>query len=182
MIKPALQGEAFLTDVRYAASERDTLHLWWLGQSGFLAQWRGEHLLFDPYLSDALTRKYAATDKPHTRMTEQVVRPESLDFIDVVTSRHNHPDHLDGETLSALMRQNPKIQLVVPSANRSFAAERLNVAPDKINAIDSGQSITIGPIELNAVPAAHENLAKDQLGRHLYVGYVAKLGPWTLYH
>ena len=96
MIKPALQGEAFLTDVRYAASERNTLHIWWLGQSGFLAQWRGEHLLFDPYLSDSLTRKYAATDKPHTRMTELVVEPERLDFIDVATSSHNHTDHLDG--------------------------------------------------------------------------------------
>ena len=182
MIKPHLQGESFLSDIRNADNLKNGLHLWWLGQSGFLIKWNNYHLLFDPYLSDSLSRKYAATDKPHTRMTEQVVQPESLDFIDVVTSSHNHTDHLDGETLSALMRQNPKIQLVVPSANRSFAAERLNVDPDKINAIDSGQSITIGPIELNAVPAAHENLAKDQLGRHFYVGYVAKLGPWTLYH
>ncbi|MGB1744123.1 MAG: MBL fold metallo-hydrolase, partial [Limisphaerales bacterium] len=109
MIKPALQGEAFLTDVRYAASERNTLHIWWLGQSGFLAQWRGEHLLFDPYLSDSLTRKYAATDKPHTRMTELVVEPERLDFIDVATSSHNHTDHLDGETLLALMQTNPEM-------------------------------------------------------------------------
>ena len=64
MIKPALQGEAFLADVRDAASSQDDLHIWWLGQSGFLVQWRGRHLLFDPYLSDSLSRKYAATDKP----------------------------------------------------------------------------------------------------------------------
>ena len=182
MIKPALQGEAFLADVRDAASSQDDLHIWWLGQSGFLVQWRGSHLLFDPYLSDSLTRKYAATDKPHTRMTGLVISPEALDFIDLTTSSHNHTDHLDGETLTALIQTNPKMELLVPSANRTFAAERLDMGPDQLETIDAGQSIALGPFELHAVPAAHEDLAKDDLGRHQFVGYVAKLGPWTVYH
>ena len=182
MIKPALQGEAFLADVRDAASSQDDLHIWWLGQSGFLVQWRGSHLLFDPYLSDSLSRKYAATDKPHTRMTGLVISPDALDFIDLTTSSHNHTDHLDGETLTALMQANPEMELLVPSANLRFAAERLDVDPDQLEVIDAGQSIALGPFELHAVPAAHEDLAKDDLGRHQYVGYVAKLGPWTIYH
>ena len=182
MIKPALQGEAFLADVRDAASSQDDLHIWWLGQSGFLVQWRGSHLLFDPYLSDSLSRKYAATDKPHTRMTGLVISPDALDFIDLTTSSHNHTDHLDGETLTALMQANPEMELLVPSANRTFAAERLDVDPDQLETIDAGQSIALGPFELHAVPAAHEDLAKDDLGRHQFVGYVAKLGPWTVYH
>ena len=182
MIKPALQGEAFLADVRGAASSQDDLHIWWLGQSGFLVQWRGSHLLFDPYLSDSLSRKYAATDKPHTRMTGLVISPDALDFIDLTTSSHNHTDHLDGETLTALIHANPKMELLVPSANCTFAAERLDMDPDQLETIDAGQSIALGPFELHAVPAAHEDLAKDDLGRHQFVGYVAKLGPWTVYH
>ena len=182
MIKPALQGEAFLADVRDAASSQDDLHIWWLGQSGFLVQWRGSHLLFDPYLSDSLSRKYAATDKPHTRMTGLVISPDALDFIDLTTSSHNHTDHLDGETLTALIQANPKMELLVPSANCTFAAERLGMDPDQLQAIDAGQSIALGPFVLHAVPAAHEDLAKDDLGRHQFVGYVAKLGPWTVYH
>ncbi len=51
----------------------DGFRLWWLGQSGFLVQWQGRHLLLDPYLSESLTKKYAATDKPHVRMTRRVV-------------------------------------------------------------------------------------------------------------
>ena len=182
MIKPALQREAFLADVRDAASLQDDLHIWWLGQSGFLVQWRGSHLLFDPYLSDSLSRKYAATNKPHTRMTERVIAPDALDFIDLTTSSHNHTDHLDGETLAALMQANPEMQLLVPAANRAFAADRLGVDPDKLEAIDAEQSIALGAFEIHAVPAAHEELARDDLGRHQFVGYVAKLGPWTIYH
>ena len=182
MIKPALQGEAFLADVRDAASSQDDLHIWWLGQSGFLVQWRGSHLLFDPYLSDSLSRKYAATDKPHTRMTGLVISPDALDFIDLTTSSHNHTDHLDGETLTALIQANPKMELLVPLANRTFTAERLDMDPEQLETIDAGQSIALGPFEVHAVPAAHEDLGKDDLGRHQFVGYVAKLGPWTVYH
>ena len=56
MIKPVWQDDDFLDDVARARMDEEQLHLWWLGQSGFLVQWRGRHLLFDPYLSDSLTR------------------------------------------------------------------------------------------------------------------------------
>src|SRR5690606_23574005 len=93
VIQPVLQHEALLIDIQRAREDRDHFHLWWLGQSGFLLQWHDHHLLFDPYLSDSLTRKYACTDKPHVRMTELVIDPERIHFVDVVTSSHNHTDH-----------------------------------------------------------------------------------------
>lgn len=71
-------------------------------------QWQGQHLLLYPYLSDSLTAKYAATDKPHVRMTDRVIAPERLDFA-VVTSSHNHTDHLDKETLLPLLSVNPSL-------------------------------------------------------------------------
>jgi L-ascorbate metabolism protein UlaG (beta-lactamase superfamily) len=182
MIKPLLQGDAFLEDVRNALKAKDELHIWWLGQSGFLVQWRNEHLLFDPYLSDSLTRKYATTDKPHTRITEQVINPEKLDFISITTSSHNHTDHLDKETLTSLMKANPEMELLVPSANQQFAADRLETEPEKLCAINAGESIRLGQFELHAIPAAHEELSTDDQDRHHYVGYIAKVGPWTIYH
>ena len=182
MIKPLLQGEAFLDDVRNASHEKEELHIWWLGQSGFLVQWRNEHLLFDPYLSDSLTHKYASTDKPHTRMTEQVIAPEKLDFINVTTSSHNHTDHLDYETLTSLMQVNPEMELLIPSANQQFAAKRLEIEPEQLRPINTGESIRLGHFEIQAIPAAHEELSTDDQGRHYYVGYIAKAGPWTIYH
>src|SRR5689334_4788088 len=92
MIKPFLHGQDFLNDVGVSLANHDALSVWWLGQSGFLVQWAGKHLLLDPYLSDSLTLKYANTDKPHVRMSERVIDPERLTFINVVTSSHNHTD------------------------------------------------------------------------------------------
>jgi L-ascorbate metabolism protein UlaG (beta-lactamase superfamily) len=182
LIRPVLKDHAFLDDVRAAAEKRDTLHLWWLGQSGFLVQWNGSHLLFDPYLSDSLTRKYADTDNPHVRMTEILVDPSWLDFIDVVTSSHNHTDHLDGETIVPLMKVNDGIDLVIPEANRAFVAERLHCEPNWPIGVDDGTSCVVGPFKFTGVPAAHEEIDRDEAGRHRYLGYVVNVGPWTVYH
>lgn len=182
VIKPALQDDAFLTDVTDARGDAEHLHLWWLGQSGFLVQWQQRHLLLDPYLSDSLTHKYASTDKPHVRMTEQVVAPERLDFIDVVTSSHNHTDHLDKDTLQPLMRANPKLELVIPEANREFVVDRLGVVAEYPRGLDAGQYLTVGGFKIHAVPAAHNLIEKDEWGRHRFLGYVIEAGPWTIYH
>lgn len=182
MKQPVLQDAAFLADVAQARAARDQLHIWWLGQSGFLVCWQGDCLLLDPYLSDSLTKKYAATDKPHERLTARVVAPEALDFVSVVTSSHNHTDHLDADTLRPLLAANPDLTLVVSAANRQAAAERLQVAPARLTAISHDTPLSVGQWTLHAVPAAHEELAADENGDDKFIGLVIAAGPWTLYH
>ncbi len=182
MIQPFLADDALLADVRQTAQDHDGFRLWWLGQSGFLVQWQGRHLLLDPYLSDSLTQKYAATDKPHVRMTARVVAPERLDFIDLVTSSHNHTDHLDAETLGPLLHVNPELALICPEANRAFVANRLHSDDAFPIGLDDGRSATVAGFTVTGVPAAHEQLDQDEQGRHQYLGYIVRFGPWTLYH
>jgi len=182
VIRPVLRDEAILADIADAARATEALHLWWLGQSGFLLQWEGRHLLTDPYLSDSLTKKYAGTDKPHVRMTERVVAPEKLAFIDVVTSSHNHTDHLDGETLRPLIHANPDIRLMIPEANREFVAQRLQVNPRMPLGIDDGTSASAAGFRLTGVASAHEELERDPQGRCKFLGYIVELGPWKIYH
>ena len=182
MIRPLLLDDRFLEDVEAARRQPESLHLWWLGQSGFLVQWQGKHLILDPYLSDSLTRKYAGTDKPHVRMTERVIAPERLDFVDVVTSSHNHTDHLDAETLVPLFCANPSLRLVAPSANLDFVLQRLGIEHDRVISMDEGESVEVAGFRFQAVPAAHESVERDEQGRCRYLGYVVQAGPRTIYH
>ena len=177
MITPALQDDAFLDDLRAAAAEREHLHVWWLGQSGFLLQWNGEHLLFDPYLSDSLTHKYASTDRPHVRMTERVIDPARLDMVAIVTSTHMHTDHCDAETLGPIFAASPQARLVLPAANVDVAVQRLGatVWPRFVPLAD-GERTTAGAFTIEAVPAAHEELAPT------YAGFVVSAGPHRIYH
>lgn len=183
MIQPALKHDALLADI--AAARNDTynmMYLWWLGQSGFLMQYQNRHLLLDPYLSDSLTNKYADTDKPHVRMTERCIDPQRLDFINVVTSSHNHTDHLDADTLIPLINTNPSMKIIIPEANREFVANRLNIDLDTPIGLADAQSTTVAGFEFHGIPAAHDELATDEHGNHKFMGYVVKFGPWCIYH
>lgn len=182
MIAAELSGDAFLADIQAARQESAGFHLWWLGQSGFLVQWNQRHLLLDPYLSDSLTKKYAATDKPHVRMTELIVDPRRLDFIDVVTSSHNHTDHLDGETLGPLLSCNKDLTVIAPEANLEFAAGRLNVPVERLTGIDDGNSVEAAGFTFHGVPAAHETIERDEQGRCKFLGYIIQFGRWAIYH
>lgn len=182
MIEPRLSDDALIADVREAAGSREGFRLWWLGQSGFLVQHEGRHLLLDPYLSESLTRKYAATDKPHVRMTRRVVDPARLDFVDVVTSSHTHTDHLDAETLGPLWRANPLLSLVIPEANRSLVVDRLGCPPTWPLGLDEGGEVSVAGFRIAAVPASHEQIERDASGRCRHLGYVVRFGSFCLYH
>jgi L-ascorbate metabolism protein UlaG (beta-lactamase superfamily) len=181
MKKPFLQDDAFLADVATCREDHsNVLHLWWLGQSGFLMQCHGRHVLFDPYLSDSLTRKYAGTEKPHVRMTERVVAP----------------DHLDGETLTAICRavqrrwsdahESPDTaigpHLLYAAANDSLVFERLPSFDFFLSPMDAWEQREVCKVEFTAVPAAHDTIQVDADGHHLFLGYMCRYRGWTIYH
>ena len=141
MIEPALADDAFLADVAAAGDA-----LWWLGQSGFLLKRDGRFLLVDPYLSDSLTKKYAATDTPHVRMSRRVVAPERLGFVDVVLATHGHTDHLDPETL-------PHVggTLVAPAGIAELARERSGREPVTLS---EGESVEVAGLHDRGRPGA----------------------------
>ena len=179
---PAFQkDDALLADIA-RPTDGDQLRIWWLGQSGFLLRHGGSLLLLDPYLSDSLTRKYAATDKPHTRMTEQVLSPGDLRDIAVVTSSHNHTDHLDAGTLLPIFAANPAAQFVIPEANRTFVAERLGCEPGWPVGLDDGRTVVVNGWQFTGVAAAHNEFQTDEAGRHHFLGFIVRRGPWTIYH
>ncbi|CAN5621118.1 MBL fold metallo-hydrolase [soil metagenome] len=183
MLKPAFQkDDALLADINTAQNQSDVLNVWWLGQSGFLLQYNGKHVLFDPYLSDSLSEKYAHTDKPHVRISERVIDPAQLTMIDVVTSSHNHTDHLDADTLLPLIAANSTIQFVIPEANRAFIAERLQSRLDWPIGLTDGQTVTVDEFTFHGVPAAHNEIERDAEGRCKFIGFVVKMGSFSIYH
>ena len=185
MKAPLQKDDAFLDDVRRALANGQR-KLWWLGQSGFLVAQRGRAMVFDSYLSDSLTRKYAATEKPHVRITERVVDPAALGalgVIDVITSSHIHTDHLDAETLRPLLAANPEAKLVIPAANRDFVIERLGVgAISRLIELDAGTSAPVAGMHFNGIAAAHNTVERDAAGRCKFLGYVMRWGDLTVYH
>ncbi len=181
-----MKDDRLLRDIADAPGDTGAFHLWWLGQSGFLLKWGDRHAIFDPYLSESLTLKYAGTDKPHVRMTERCVAPERLGFVDVAFSSHEHSDHFDPATLAPIARaardQGRRLQLVLPRAVLASASPRLGDAEVQFTPIDAGETTDVLGFGVTAVPSAHPALERDERGRCLFLGFIVRFGPWTVYH
>lgn len=185
MIVPQQKDAALLRDILATEVGPHEFALWWIGQSGFLLKSHRHYAIIDPYLSDSLTRKYAATHKPHVRMTERCIDPTQLGFVTLALSTHGHTDHFDPETLQAIAtapnRREP-LTLVLPQANVARAATVLGGLDVKFVPMNSGSHALAADLEIRAVPAAHPVFEQDGLGHDLYLGYVITIGRRTLYH
>lgn len=182
MIKAIKKDDELVNELDSFVEDEKHFHLWWIGQSGFLLQWKGKRVLIDPYLSDSLTKKYLATDKPHTRMSELVIKPGLLKNITVVTSSHNHTDHLDAETLIPVLQNNPGIKFIIPEANRDFVYERVKCKRDFPIGLNDGQSATVSEFTFHGVPAKHNEIERDENGNCKHMGYVIEFGKNKIYH
>lgn len=182
-MKTAYQkDEELLTDIAQTREHGES-KLWWLGQSGFLVVTPTITVLFDPYLSDSLTKKYADTDKPHVRVTEQVIDPTKLTGIDVITTSHNHTDHLDKETLLALFAANPQTKLLGPRANHAFIVERLGADNEnRLVDLNAGESVQLNGATFHGITAAHNTVDRDEDDNCKFMGFVAQIDDLTLYH
>jgi L-ascorbate metabolism protein UlaG (beta-lactamase superfamily) len=169
-IEPFLSGDELIADIRAAVDETG-MHVWWLGQSGFLVQIQGENLLIDPYLSDSLTEKYAGTDTPYERITTQAVDPTLLSFVDVVVCSNAKLDHLDPGTLRHVLAGGASF--VCAAGSEDVAAERAGRLPDAVLGI--GDDAEFGGFMIHAVPAYHEGAPEA-------VGYVFRNGAYAGYH
>jgi L-ascorbate metabolism protein UlaG (beta-lactamase superfamily) len=176
MISALQKDDTLLADIQAATS--DDLHLWWLGQSGFLLKHDGAFMLIDPYLSDSLTLKYAGTDKPHVRMTEQCITPDRLDFVKLVMSSHQHTDHFDEVTLSAL----GDYTLLTPAASEGTARKRLPRQGIEWIGVSDGDYVERHGWIIRPVLAAHNDIIRDKIGQSHYLGFVVQRGGFTLYH
>jgi L-ascorbate metabolism protein UlaG (beta-lactamase superfamily) len=182
MIPAHKKDEELIAEMDLFLQDENGFHLWWLVQSGYLLQWNGKRILIDPYLSDSLTKKYSTTDKPHKRISELVIKPELLKNISVVTSSHNHTDHLDAETLIPVLQNNPSIKFIIPEANRNFVCERVKCANDFPVGLNDGNSVSIEGFTFHGIPAKHNEIDRDEKGNCKYMGYVIEFGEYKIYH
>ena len=115
-------------------------------------------------------------------MSERVIDPGLLRNITIVTSSHNHTDHLDADTLIPLLRVNPGITFIIPEANREFVCERVKCPLDFPLGLNDKQSVVVKEFSFHGVPAAHNTIERDEKGRCKFMGFVVRFGNWTLYH
>ncbi|MHB1559205.1 MAG: MBL fold metallo-hydrolase [Isosphaeraceae bacterium] len=181
MIEPVKSGAELVAEIRDSIPGRGVLYVWWLGQSGFVVKSRAGLLVFDPYLSEHLTDKYAGTARPHVRMTRAPLAGGDLRDVALVLASHKHSDHIDPGTLPALMAASPGATLMLPESLLDHATS-LGLPADRLGGLDVGLTAVCGGFTVRGIASAHEGLDTDDRGRHLYLGFVVEVDGRRLYH
>ncbi len=141
----------------------------------------GGILVIDLYLSEHLTRKYEGTSRPHLRTTRAPLRGADLETVDLVLASHKHSDHLDLETLTGLLAASADARRALPESLMDHA-KAIGLPSHRCSATDAGKVVERARFRVRAVPAAHEQIDRDEKGRHLYLGYIIETEGLRLYH
>ncbi|NND14850.1 MAG: MBL fold metallo-hydrolase, partial [Eudoraea sp.] len=131
-IKPIKLDSANIAD--YASPARFV----WFGHSSFLVQMNHKNILIDPMFSDV--------PAPHTLLgskrfsSELPIEVQQLPNIDLVLISHDHYDHLDYESISALK---DKVDRFYTPLGVGVHLEEWGVAKEKIIELDWWQKSTL---------------------------------------
>ena len=181
LIQPLLSGPDLLRDIQEADPGEGRVAIWWLGQSGYAIKGNGRVVWIDLYLSEHLTVKYAATDKPHVRMTAVPLRGGEITDARLVLASHKHSDHLDPATLPDLFAASPEARLLLPKSLVDYVVG-LGLPRERLIPADAGDRLEIDGVVIEPIPSAHEGFDRTDGGGYPYLGFLIRFGPITLYH
>lgn len=182
MIPAVLSGDTLLADLAAADPSPGEICIWWLGQSGYALKTQNHLLWIDLYLSDRLTRKYAATSKPHIRMVEAPLTGGQISGARWVLSSHKHTDHFDPETLAPLFANSPDARLILPLANVQAALE-IGLSREQLLPTRGDERLELAHgLTITSLPSAHPDFDFNDDTGYPFLGFILQMDGLTLYH
>ena len=180
LIEPVQAGTVLLNDIAQTQPAHGEVAIWWLGQSGYVIKTATALFAIDLYLSEHLTRKYAQSEKPHIRMTRAPLRGGDLRGIRWVFASHKHSDHLDPDTLPALLAANPEARLVLPLAIIDHAARGID--EKRFIPARGDETLALDGMRIYVIPSAHPSLDYTEQTGYPFLGFVFEVDGIKLYH
>ena len=143
---PPLPAEPF--DISLWNGQRD-LQFAWLGHTTFLIKIDDKVILTDPMFSHRAGPFGWLSPK---RYSKTLASTDKLPIIDVILITHNHPDHLDEDSIKSLIS---KTRFFITPLAVGELLQEWGVPPKKIFELDWWQTKSIGDLMITAAPAKH---------------------------
>ena len=141
---------------RFQTPPTSGLRVTWLGHASVLVEIDGHRILTDPVWS---RRASPLGWLGPTRWYDPAIALADLPALDAVVVSHDHYDHLDYPTISALAEKN--VKFVVPLGIGAHL-EYWGVPVSRIVELDWWEKASFGDLEIVSTPARHAS------GRHLF--------------
>ncbi len=162
------------TDLRALPLERDVVV--WLGHSSYYLHIGGRRVLIDPVLSDfAAPFSFANRAFPGSNP----YRPEDIPDIDLLLITHDHYDHLDHATLTALR---PRISQTITGLGVGAHLAQWGFAPETVREGDWMQRFDVSNgLAVHVLPARHYSGRTMVRKRTLWVGFALETSARRLF-
>jgi len=158
-----------IEQVSAAAIPAGAVGVWWLGQASLVIKLGQTVVWIDPYL-----------DPAERRLMPPPCRAEEASNADIVLLTHDHIDHIDPATLPGLAAASPRATFVAPRAHEERV--RALIGDERaLRLVDDGDTVTLGGVEIEAVPAAHEEITIVPGRGHAFLGYVVRHRELSIY-
>lgn len=134
--------------------------LYSIGQAGFIIKSRsGQSLGIDLYLSDCVEKVEGHVG--YHRLLPRLVDPEDLQ-LDILVATHFHRDHLDVESLPAIMKKGKTF--LCCSFDCAKDIDDLRIDKNRVLFIKPGDKISKGDFDLTFIRCDHGNAAPQAVG------------------
>ena len=163
--------ESLLEDILTTELSERRGAFWWMGQHTFIAKVGDKVIYIDPFFAPW-----------ESRQTPAPLRPEEARYADIVLVTHGHGDHLDPESLRAMVNASPKAQFFCPRTEEHRMREEAGIPEARINTLNAGQTWDADGIRITAIKAKHEMFDEHPTLGFPYLGYVIEIDGVTLYH
>ncbi|MFP8968421.1 MBL fold metallo-hydrolase [Pokkaliibacter sp. CJK22405] len=148
----------------------------WLGHSSFFIQLAGKRLLIDPVLSqNASPVPMTITAFPGT----SPYQPEDIPAVDYLLISHDHWDHLDYPTLTALK---DKIGMAIMGVGVGAHFRRWGFAEEQLREQDWDSSVALdNGLKIHVLPARHFSGRLFDRNQSLWVSYALETPSRRIY-
>jgi L-ascorbate metabolism protein UlaG (beta-lactamase superfamily) len=123
--------------------------VWWLGHATVLLRIAGLHVITDPHLG---RRASPLPFAGPLRRVPAPARADELPPLDAVLISHNHYDHLDSASISAILRSHPRVAFYAPLGLGGWLRRR---GATRLHELDWWERREHDGVELHCVPAQH---------------------------
>ena len=155
----------------------EQLGLFYLGQEGFIFKFRGKYFCIDPFLTGGVR----GVDEFGFREFAPPIKPEDLDFLDVVMCTHDHLDHTDPRTVAGIASVNTHVKFIIPAPFVDNVV-KYGVPREQIIPARDGDTFEFDEVKVFCLPSAHEELHQDENGDYCEMGYRVDFDGIKIYH
>ena len=150
-----------------------------LGQVGYRFEYKGCVIYIDPYLSNSVEDKEGGG---HLRRFPIAIEPIDIDDADWVLITHEHLDHCDPITLSAISKASKNCRFMAPPPAQ-LMLHTAGVSKNRVSSSAENIATALSrAVSVISVPAAHPAISRDIDGYLSCVGYVLNFDGKLVYH